>query len=161
MKKNIFYSFALVSIFLLCGLNCAKSIRDDSVYRQYSVETVSFWLDPETSTVHKMLTVNEKSEIVSIIRYSDGVSTEVMEIIKSEIVDGKVKWAYYVPSTGYTVEMKTVSFNNNEIVVEWNNRDMDGKTDSGRLSGSLHTYQWIYRRREISDCHGDFFKRRS
>ena len=131
MKNNIlFYSFALIVSILLCGLNCAKSVKDDSVYSPVT-EAVSYWLDTETSTVHKMITINEKSKIVSIIRYNDGVSTEVMEIVKSETVAGKIRWAYYVPSTGYTVEMEAVSFNDNEIVVKWNNKDMDGETDSG------------------------------
>ena len=133
MKKNIlFSSFVLiVSIMLLCGLNCAKSIKDDSIYSSDRAGDVSYWLDPETDTVHKMITINEESRVVSIIKYSDGISTEVMDIIKSEIIDGKLNWAYYVPSTGYTVMMKIVSSNDNEITVAWNNRDVNDETDSG------------------------------
>jgi len=128
MKKNIlFIPFVLfISIALLFGLNCAKSIKDDS-----HNGIVSYWLDPETGTVHKMVTVNERSRIVSIIRYRNGIKTEVMDIIKSEIIGGKLVWAYYVPSTGYTVEMKIISSNDNRITVVWNNKDKDGDIDSG------------------------------
>ena len=133
MKNNVlFFTFTLiVFILFLCGLNCAKSIKDDLKYSSNTVGDASYWLDPETSTVHKMITINENREIVSIIRYSDGIRTEVMEIIKSEIIDDKVNWAYYVPSTGYTVEMKVVSFNSNKIIIKWKNRDANGETDSG------------------------------
>ena len=135
MKNNILsFPFALIlSILLLCGLNCSGFIKDDSTHSSSADEAgiVSYWLDTETATVHKMVTVNEKSRVVSIIRYSNGVRAEVMDIIRSEIVDGKVKWAYYVPSTGYTVEMKAVLSNDYEVPIEWNNRDADGETDFG------------------------------
>ena len=135
MKHNILlFPFSLIiSLLLLCGLNCATYIVDNSKNDSSADEAgiVSYWLDSETATVHKMITVNEKNKVVSIIRYNNGNRTEVMDIIRSEIVDGKVKWAYYVPSTGYTVEMKVVISNDNEISIEWNNRDTKGETDSG------------------------------
>ncbi|MCL2155072.1 MAG: hypothetical protein FWH53_05345 [Leptospirales bacterium] len=133
MKKNIlFFHFVLiVSIMFLCGLNCTKSIKDDSIYSSDRAVDVSYWLDPETDTVHKMITINEESSVVSIIKYSNGITTEVMDIVKSEIIDGRLNWAYYVPSTGYTVMMKIVSSNDNEITVAWDNRDVNDETDSG------------------------------
>jgi len=94
-------------------------------------ELVSYWLDAETATVHKMITVNAKSKVVSIIRYNNGNRTEVMDIIRSEIVEGRVNWVYYVPSTGYTVEMNAVSSNDNEINIKWKNRDENGAADFG------------------------------
>jgi len=130
MRDNIFFfRFVLiVSILFFCGLNCIKSVKDDL---SVPAGNVSYWLDSETSSVHKMITVNDKSEIVSIIRYEDGISIEVLEIIRSEIIDGKLSWAYYVPSTGYTVEMKVVSSDANRITVKWKNKNTDGGTDSG------------------------------
>ncbi|MCL1864478.1 MAG: hypothetical protein FWF73_01555 [Spirochaetes bacterium] len=131
MKNNIlFFSFSIV-VSILLGLNCIKSIKDDSIYNSDEAGDVTYWFDSETSSVHKMITINEKSRVASIIRYTNGIKTEVMEIIRSEIVDGKIRWVYYVPSTGYTVEMKAVLSNDNEISIEWNNRDSDGETDSG------------------------------
>ena len=133
MKNNgLLPLFAVVvSILFLCGLSCAKFIKDDLVYSADEAEDASYWLDSETSTVHKMITINEKSKIVSIIRYSNGIKIEVMDVIRSEIIAGKANWAYYVPSTGYTVEMKVISSNDNEITIEWNNKDADGEVDSG------------------------------
>ena len=133
MKNKILFSRFVLIVFILfvCGLNCTKSVKDDSIASADEAGSVGYWLDPETSTVHKMINVDEKKKVVSIIRYDDGIKTEVMDIIKSEIVDGKINWAYYVPSTGYTVEMKAVSFKGNKIIVKWKNRNAEGGTDSG------------------------------
>ena len=78
-----------------------------------------------------MITINGKTMIESIIRYDNGTAEEVMEVIRSEVVDGKSAWAYYVPSTGYTVEMKVVSSTGNEITVEWNNKDPEDEVNYG------------------------------
>ena len=128
-NKNLLFSFSLaISLILLCNLNCIQSIKDDSIY---SSDDVSYWLDTETNSVHKMITINGKTMVESIIRYDNGTAEEVMEVIRSEVVDGKAVWAYYVPSTGYTVEMKVVSSTGNEITVEWNNKDPEDEVNYG------------------------------
>jgi hypothetical protein len=132
-KKILFFPFVFIaSILLFCSLNCLSFVAENSIYgSSEDAGIASYWLDAETSSVHKMVTVNEKTTVVSIIRYNNGNRTEVMDLIKSEIVDGKVNWSYYVPSTGYTVEMKAVSSNENEIAVSWNNKNEREEADSG------------------------------
>ena len=132
-NKILFFPFMfIVSILFFCSLNCLSYVAENSIYgSSEDAGIASYWLDAETSSVHKMVTVNEKTTVVSIIRYNNGNRTEVMDLIKSEIIDGKVNWSYYVPSTRYTVEMKVVSSNDNEIAVSWNNKNEREEADAG------------------------------
>jgi hypothetical protein len=40
-------------------------------------------------------------------------------------------WSYFVPSTGYTVNFKTVSLHDDKLLIEWSNDDGKGNRKKG------------------------------
>ncbi|PKL19268.1 MAG: hypothetical protein CVV49_01960 [Spirochaetae bacterium HGW-Spirochaetae-5] len=131
MKKTIFFITALLLIFSGC-LNrqlVPENIPDSKI--NSGVVNFSYWLDEETGTVHKVAEQDGIETVVSIIRYRKEIPLEEMKILKSEYVEGKLHWIYYVPATGYTLEFTAVSKSSNSITIEWKNRNAEGEVDSG------------------------------
>ena len=95
-------------------------------------EIITYWFDKETSTVHKMMCKSGEKRIISIVKYYKGEPIELMKIIKSANMNGRLHWAYFVPSTKYIVELSTLSITENKITIEWKNRTGDGVEKSGR-----------------------------
>ncbi|HEY1405954.1 MAG TPA: hypothetical protein VF857_05035, partial [Spirochaetota bacterium] len=89
------------------------------------------WVDRETSNFHTIVKKDDGYEVVSIIGPSDDGTGEKMEILQSEWKDGVLTWRYHVPSTGYTVDFKTVSVNGDELKTEWANDDGNGEKKNG------------------------------
>jgi hypothetical protein len=128
------YMLLLSTLFLLmsgCVSQQEKPIHSSKSADIIEPEEINYWLDEETGTVHKVITVNGAEKVVSIIKYKDGNPLEVMKIISSGSVDGKIHWIYFVPSTRYIVELTAVSRNDEEIKIEWKNRNEEGDEDSG------------------------------
>ena len=95
-------------------------------------DSIRYWFDRETSTVHKMICRSGEKRIVSIIKYHQGEPLEIMKVIKSVNLNGGLNWAYFVPSTKYIVELTVISMNDNQIMFEWKNMAADGVEKSGR-----------------------------
>lgn len=132
MKKYITVLAGLLLLLFTCGKDV--KIKDSSWKPVRNIEpgTIKYWLDKETSTVHKMTCNGTDKSIVSIIKYRDGMPLEVMKIIKSGNINGRLHWAYFVPSTKYIVELTALSLTENEIKFEWKNKAGDGVEKSGR-----------------------------
>ena len=131
MKKIIMIILSL-GLFLSGCVN-TKLIQQGSLTQETDsrIENFNFWLDEETGTVHKISGKNGREKVVSIIKYRKGIPLEEMKIISSDHVNGNIHWIYFVPTTGYTVELIVLSRYNNTINIEWKNRDESGVGDSG------------------------------
>lgn len=131
MKNYVLFIFFLMFLISGCVSNQEKLEHPTDSAGINEPETVSFWLDEETGTVHKMIAANGTEKVVSIIKYKDGNLLETMKIISSGSVDGKFHWIYFVPSTKYIVEFTAASYEDNEIKIEWKNRNAEREEDSG------------------------------
>lgn len=128
------YLTAIICFMLLfhgCGRNHKAGENTAGSVSVYEQKKLSYWFDKETSTVHTILYKNGEKRIVSIIKYRDGEPLEIMKIIRSDDKNGRLQWTYFVPSTKYIVELKTVSITGNEITFEWKNRSSEGDVKSG------------------------------
>lgn len=131
MKKCITVITGLMLLISACG----RFIKIKDITKEhdpgYGLEQIKYWYDTETSTVHKMICQDAEKKIVSVIKYHDGTLLEVMRIIKCGKMDGRLNWAYYVPSTQYIVELTAVSVAEDKIQFQWKNRTADGVENSG------------------------------
>ena len=132
MKKYLMAIFFLILSFTGCAEN--KLIQQNGLMPEIDsrIESFNFWLDEETGTVHKVSRENGKEKVVSIIKYRKGIPLEEMKIISSDQVNENNHWIYFVPTTGYTVELTVLSEVDNSIDVAWKNSDENGEEDSGK-----------------------------
>ncbi len=131
MRNYFLLIFTL--IFLISGCVNHPGIQNTPLKTALPRESgkVNFWLDEETGTVHRTETVEGVEQVVSIIKYKDEKPLEVMKILSSQNKNGKIRWSYFVPSTQYVVELIAISLSENEISIEWKNRNAEGDEDSG------------------------------
>jgi hypothetical protein len=102
------------------------------------------WEDPETHSLHTVQKTDDGYIIVSIVNLGDkGETVQPKEIKKSEWKDGALSWSYYIPATGYTVNFKTVSLNDNKLLIEWSNDDGRGNKKKG--------YETMKRMMDVAD----------
>jgi len=94
-------------------------------------EQVGYWLDEETDTVHKIVYENGSVKVVSTVKYKNQNPLEVMRILSSRNINGKIHWVYFVPSTKYIVELTELSTSEDGINVEWKNKSARGEEKSG------------------------------
>ena len=83
---------------------------------------IGVWEDPET---HTLFTIRKKSGVLTIssIETDDG---EEYELLSVQWKNGVLKWTYYVPSTGYTVNFTTQGLEGNTLWCEWSNQNTSG-----------------------------------
>ncbi len=131
MNKSLILS--LVLLVQLSGCAGHKKIVESppESYKVKESDPISFWLDKETDTVHKIASENGVKKIVSVIKYNEGKPLEVMKIIISDSNNGKLHWIYFVPSTKYVVELTESSEVDSGIKIDWKNRTPEGLEDSG------------------------------
>lgn len=130
MKKTI----TILLVILAAGCSTQEVVQKIPIppVVEKEIKIAGFWLDEETGTVHKIINENGQEKVVSIIKYKDGNSLEVMKVISSQNRDGKLHWIYFVPSTKYVVELTTSVMTDNKINIEWKNRSGEGEEDSGK-----------------------------
>ncbi len=123
----------VIILILITGCSTNKIIHEIPLKPviEHEIKISGFWLDEETGTVHKIIIENGKEKVVSVIKYKDGKSLEVMKIISSQNTDGKLHWIYFVPSTKYIVELTTSEISDNKVNVEWKNRSGEDEEESG------------------------------
>jgi hypothetical protein len=131
MKIFLTHIYVLILFFSGCVRNVEIKETIPENTKSKICEKISFWLDEETSTVHKMISEGREKKIVSIIKYHHGKSIEIMKIVRSDCMNGRLRWIYFVPSTKYVIELTEVLTSDSEISFEWKNRNSEGEEDSG------------------------------
>jgi hypothetical protein len=99
------------------------------VVRRAAERLQGVWEDMETLSHHTIEEQGGRFTVISIVN-PDG---EPFEIRSVEWRDGVLAWSYYVPSTGYTVNLRTTKVDGDTLWCEWSNATDSGEQEFRRV----------------------------